>query len=332
MYRILSPRRGRLLLAAAALTALSAVAGNTYTAEGVRAAALEAAARAAADTAHARGGTARGVTMTATHTDGAGARTAPQRGISLTGLAAAAALLCLLGAVTASAQEEPRDESQQTFRLAGGARVEVLNVSGRVEIETSEGDAAEVRVVRTARRADDLKYHRVTVEQTPEGLVVRGHEDREAYRRGRQVQQHVRLKLPRDVSLSIKGVGGDVTVGEVGGELRAERVGGSLEVGAAGGGLDIANVGGHLRAGVLGTGQHGIRINSVGGHVELRFRQELNADLELSSISGRLDAEVPNVVMLEPESAVRTRARVGTGGATLSIKKVSGHVRLTRGT
>jgi hypothetical protein len=267
--------------------------------------------------------------MNASQASGAGARTAA-RGLSLAGLAAAAALLCFFSAVVVSAQDDTRDESQETFQLAAGARVEVLNVSGQLDIETTAGGPAEVRVIRTSRRAADLKYHRVTVEQTPTALRIRGLEDREAYRRGRQVQQLVKLKLPRDVSLSIEGVGGSVTIGEVDGEIKAERVGGSLEVGAVGGGLEVTKLGGHLRAGVLGLGERGIRISNVGGHVELHFARELNADLEAGSISGRLDAELPNLVMLEPESSVRTRARVGAGGTPLSINKVNGHVTLTQ--
>jgi hypothetical protein len=320
MHTTLNPSRLKIVLAAAALVTLSAVAGNTYSTAKARAASPGAAARAG-------GGTERNMVMNASQASGA--RTAA-RGLSLAGLAATAALLCCFSAVVASAQDDARDESQQTFQLAGGARVEVLNVSGQLDIETTAGGPAEVSVIRTALQAADLKYHRVTVEQTPTGLRIRGLEDREAYRRGRQVQQLVRLKLPRDVSLSIEGVGGSVTVGEVDGEIKAERVGGSLEVGAAGGGLEVTKLGGHLRAGVRGLGERGIRISNVGGHVELHFTRELNADLEASSISGRLDAGLPGLVMLEPGSSVRTRARVGGGGTPLSINKVSGHVTLTQ--
>jgi Putative adhesin len=330
MHRTLSPRRLKMVFAAALLITLSAAAGITYSNAKARAG-FDAAARAADNVARPRGGTSGEVTMTAStasQTNVAGARTAP-RLLSLTGMVAAV-LLCLFSAVTASAQEGPRDETHQTFQLAGGARVEVRNVSGHLEIETAEAGTAEVSVVRTARSEGDLKYHQVTVEQTPTGLLVRGLEDREAYKRGRQVQQYVKLRLPRDVSLSIKGVGGGVTIGEVDGEVQAERVGGTLEVSLAGAGLEVSNVGGHLRAGLPGTGQRGIRISSVGGHVELRFRHEPNADLEASSVSGRLFADVPDVVMLEPESSVRTRARIGAGGAQLSINKVGGDVRLTQ--
>jgi hypothetical protein len=330
MHTTLNPSRVKIVLAAAALITLSAVAGNTYSNAKARAASPGASARAAGDAPRTGGGTERKIVMNASKASGVAARTAPRGPLSLTGLAATAALLCLFSAVVVSGQDDPRDESHQTFELAGGARVEVLNVSGQLDVETTAGGPAEVHVIRTARQAGDLKYHQVTVEQTPTGLLIRGLEDREAYRRGRQVQQLVKLKLPRDVSLSIRGVGGGVTVGEVDGEIKAERVGGSLEVGAVGGGLEVIKLGGHLRAGVVGLGQRGIRISGVGGHVELHFRQELNADLEATSISGRLDAGVPNVVMLEPESSVRTRARVGAGGAPLSINKVNGHVTLTQ--
>jgi hypothetical protein len=305
MHGTLRLKRGRIVIAAALLTALSAVVGPylMHRAGTAASSVSNAAARIADDTGHTPATPVKEKKMIASPANSA----------------------------DTTAQDEPRDENRRTFQLASGARVEVLNISGTVDIETTEAGPAEVQIIRSARRAEDLKYHQVTIEQTATGLVVRGHEDREAYRGGRQVQQQVKLKLPRDVSLTLRGVGGHVTVGEVDGDVQVERIGGGLELGLVGGKFEAANLGGHLRAGLRGLEKDGIRISQVGGHVELHFRRELNADLEVSRMSGRLHADVPNVTMLTPESAVLTRARVGAGGAALSISKVGGNVRLTQG-
>ncbi|PYS89538.1 MAG: hypothetical protein DMF64_17370 [Acidobacteria bacterium] len=265
-----------------------------------------------------------------THTrPGTQTRVGP-RGFAAMSRAALKALLSPLTGARDSAQAEPCDERQQTFPLARGGRVEVLNISGSVVIETTESEVAEIEVVRRARRAVDLKYHQVMIEQTPDGLLIRGLEDRAAYRRGRQVQQHVRLKLPRAVTVSIKGVGGPVSIGELDGPLQVERVAGTLEVGGIAESLTAANIGGRLRAGILSLGPRGLHLSNVGGPVELHVRGELNADLEVRGLSGRLRSDVPNLTMLAPENAVQTRARFGAGGCQISIRQVNGDVRITQ--
>ena len=53
-----------------------------------------------------------------------------------------------------------RDEVNQTYELAAGARVEVSGINGAVDIETASGSTAEVHIVRSARSREDLNYHR----------------------------------------------------------------------------------------------------------------------------------------------------------------------------
>src|SRR5689334_11466089 len=65
------------------------------------------------------------------------------------------------------------DEFNQSYTLAAGARVEVRGINGTVDIETANGSTAEVHIVRSARSRDDLNYHKIIVEQTANGLVVR---------------------------------------------------------------------------------------------------------------------------------------------------------------
>lgn len=267
--------------------------------------------------------------MIASPANGPEARAVPC-GLTAMSRAALKALLSPLTRARASAQAEPCAESRQTFQLARGACVEVQNISGSVVIETTETEVADIQVVRRARRAADLKYHQVRIEQTQGGLLIRGLEDSAAYKRGRQVQQHLTLKLPRAVSLSIKGVGGHVNIGEVEGPIQVERVAGSLELEQVAGDLAGANGGGGIEAGVRGRGPRGIRLSHIGGSVGLHFRGEVHADLEVSGLSGRLRADVPHLSMLAPESAVHMRARIGAGGRQISLRQVNGDLRVTQ--
>src|SRR5512134_33740 len=70
-----------------------------------------------------------------------------------------------------------KDEFQQSYTLAPGSQVEVKAINGSVTIETTNGSAAEVHVIRSARRREDLEYRKVVVEQVGNRFTVRGQND-----------------------------------------------------------------------------------------------------------------------------------------------------------
>lgn len=254
-----------------------------------------------------------------------------QYGLPVFEFALMTTVLFAFSAQRASAQEDARDETHQTFQLSSFPRIAVTNVNGRVMIESSDSDMAEVEVVRLARQRKDLKYHLVTIEHTADSLTIQGHEDRAAYGRGIQVEQQVKLKIPRRARLELKAIGGSVQIAELDGPVKVQQVSGALSIAQIAGSLDVMNVGGDLRAAVGQLDQNGIHIKQVGGEVELRFAEELNAELEAKSVGGGLYVNLPNVNLSGPESAISMSACIGAGGLPISIVKVGGTVRLAHG-
>ena len=274
------------------------------------------------------------------------------------------------GVTTDAAQRQDfreRDEINQTYQLAPGARVEVSSIRGHVQITNSETTTAEVQIIRTARTRADLEYHKIEVEQTANGLVVRGVQEPEERRtRNIQVNHEVILKLPRRIDLSVKSISGPVKAGDVDGEAHVSsisgsanigNVGGKLQVSSISGSLDVGNVGGDARvssiSGNLRLGQvngsldvtsisgalnttltslspQGIHIRSVSGSVELGFKSDINADFNAQHISGGVYLDIPNVVREGDERSNNVRARIGAGGTPITITSVSGNIRLSR--
>jgi hypothetical protein len=274
------------------------------------------------------------------------------------------------GSATETAQRSDfreRDEINQTYQLAPGARVEVSSIRGPVKIVTGNSATAEVQIVRTARTRDDLAYHKIAVEQTGNGLVVRGLQEPEDRRRDNvQVDHHVVLKLPRQIDLSVSSISGQLRVGDidgqtqvssisgpadignVGGKLLVSSISGSLEIGNVGaearvasisgnldlgqvnGSLDVSSISGSLNATLVSLSKEGIHIRSVSGSIEIGFKSEVNADFNAESISGQVYLDVPNVVRDSEEKSPNVRARIGAGGTPIKISSVSGNIRLTR--
>jgi DUF4097 and DUF4098 domain-containing protein YvlB len=237
-----------------------------------------------------------------------------------------------------------------------------------VEIVNADTAKAEVQVIRTARTRADLEYHKIEVEQTGNGLVVRGIQEPEERRRENiRVNHHVILKLPRRIDLSVSSVSGSLkvgdvdgkvhvssisgsgTIGNVGNKLQVSSVSGSLEIGNVGadvrinsisgnlrlgqvnGSLNVSSVSGGLNVTLVSLDPKGIHIQSVSGSIEIAFKGEVNADFSAEHISGEVYLNVPNVNRDSDEKSSNVRARIGAGGTPITISSVSGNIRLTRG-
>ncbi|MDT5295541.1 MAG: hypothetical protein QOJ76_2421 [Acidobacteriota bacterium] len=233
-----------------------------------------------------------------------------------------------------SPQVNRQEETRQTFRLEPGARVEVSDINGLVEISTTETDTAEVHVVLTGDSPDDLEDHKVTVDASPAGLVVHGENGgggRDLWRwlsgGGGQVKQEVTLALPRRVELLTQHVNGPLKVGEIDGSVEVAHINGRVEVAQSFGRCEVAHVNGNVKIGVAQLGAQGMEVEHVNGNIEIRLKQAINADIEVAGQNGSLSLNVPNVTMQERRNRSNARARLGDGGTPINIQHVNGNLR-----
>ena len=225
-----------------------------------------------------------------------------------------------------------REELRQTYQLSANARVELSNIDGSIEIETHEGNAAELHITSYSR---DPNPRKLSVEQTASGLSVRG-EARRTREAGDGIDfdstnYRVRLKLPRRVGLTVNGASGNVRVGEIDGAIRLSNVSGSVGVAQASGSAEVSQVSGSVTLNLARLGAGGVRVQNVSGKVALRFMDAVNANLQTSGIKGKVYVELANVAVEGEMNRADFRAKVGTGGAPINISDVTGSVRLARG-
>jgi hypothetical protein len=226
-----------------------------------------------------------------------------------------------------------REELRQTYQLSSGARVELSNIDGSIDVETTEGNAAELRITSLSSSQNPRKLN---VEQTPSSLSVRGEARRKGDAAGDglnfdNTSYRVWLKLPRRVALTVSGVSDNVRVGEIDGSIRLSNVSGNVGVAQATGSAEVSQVSGSVTLNMTRLGAGGVRVENVSGKVNLRFMDEVNADLQTSGIKGKVYVELPNVAVEGEMNRADFRARVGTGGASININDVTGSVRLARG-
>jgi hypothetical protein len=224
------------------------------------------------------------------------------------------------------------DETRKSFELKPGDRVTVQGINGTVEIQTSDTKTAEVVVKRTADSPSSLRRREIIIEQTSDGLLVRSKENQLGlwdHLFGRNPKEEVTIKAPRQIALSLKGVNGRVTTGNVDGALEVKGINGRVELGQATGYAEIAGINGNVSVGLKQLGERGARLSGINGNIELRLTNDLNADLTAKGMNGRVSSEIAAVTVDKDDHGSRYLAHIGSGGAPITISGINGNVRLT---
>ena len=223
-------------------------------------------------------------------------------------------------------------EQRETFQLEPGARLELVNIRGHIEIETTaEGNTAEIHVITSANSRSFLERHRIVFEHSPTNLMVRGESSEFSsiwHTGGGNVRQRVTLRVPRNIEFSANEINGRVRVGEIDGSVEMREIDGTIDIAGARGRADINEVNGRVNVTLRDLGSEHFQVRNINGGVEIRFVGVVNADVHAERNNGSVDIALPNVTMQDRRNRANFRARIGTGGPLIGISRVNGRVRL----
>lgn len=229
-------------------------------------------------------------------------------------------------------QGDVRDEIRKTYELAAGARVQVEGINGAVKIETSDTRTAEVYIERTAKSPEALQRRKIVIENTANSLRIRGEKGDAGFISrvfGSSPHEKVTLKLPRQISLVTQGVNGALTVGEIDGPVEVHGVNGKVEIAQATGSAEFHGINGNISVSLTRLEKEAVSLNGVNGNVELRLGAGVNVELEAHGMNGRISSDLPDFVIDEARHG-NYRARVGSGGNSISANGINGNIRLSR--
>ena len=237
---------------------------------------------------------------------------------------------------------------QQSYRLGAGASVNVQTVSGDVRVTGYDGDAITVAGYKEGR---DLQMVEIEDRSSGNRVDVRVRYPENCRRCNVSVRFEVRV--PRNIDYrfdSFGSVSGSVEVTDVTGELRVNSVSGDVTVKGARGEVKANTVSGsvHIRD-VVGSasgrsvsgavevevtklaGNGNMEFTSVSGGITARMPANLDADVEMSAMSGTLKSDFPiQIEKAEWGPRRSARGRVGNGSRLLKMSSVSGNVSLLR--
>ncbi len=241
----------------------------------------------------------------------------------------AAALPAVLLAIMVSLSIASAQDFQKGYAISSGGRISVSNVSGDIKVTGYNIGSIEVIATKTGRDRD-----LVQVEDTSSGdrieLSVKYPEHCHC-----DASVNFDIRVPAGVDYDyqhLASVSGNVEVTGVRGRLNAKSVSGNVTLSDVTGIAKASSVSGNVEAQIVrleGTGE--MKFSSVSGNVLVKAPANLNADIEMSSLSGTLDTDFPIEIQSAEYGPGRSaRGRIGNASNTLKLSTVSGKVGLAK--
>ncbi len=166
-------------------------------------------------------------------------------------------------------------------KLAADKVVEIKNVNGNIDAETTSGEQVEVTAEKSGPRADEVK---IVVVPSDEGVTIcaiyptgffggsancePGNTGHSSNTHGDDTRVHFTVRLPKNLRFSGSAVNGDVTAENMGRFVHAQSVNGSIRLSTAAW-AQAETVNGSIQARIGDAAQEGIlKFASVNGSVE----------------------------------------------------------------
>ena len=254
-------------------------------------------------------------------------------------------LLPLVGLLLLSTTAWAQDQGavfHWSGELAADKIVEIKNVNGNIDAETTVGDEIQVTAEKSGRDADKVK---IEVVPFADGVTVcaiyppgifggsTGRcEPGKSYSsnvHGDNARVHFTVRLPKNLRFSGVTVNGDVTAQDMGRFVHAVSVNGSIRVSTSAW-AQADTVNGSITAKMGDAAWMGtLKIASVNGSIELQMPDDLNADVKFSSVNGQMSSDFP-ITISGGFAGHNAHGTIGKGGRSLVVDTVNGSVELKK--
>jgi hypothetical protein len=215
------------------------------------------------------------------------------------------------------------------YPLEPASVVSVQNLQGDITVEAWERAEAEVAVVKTplGSLANPDEVH-LEVRASERSLTLRTLYPRHSEA---PVRVDYRLRVPRQVRLvPLRTVVGNIRVRGTEGSLDARTLNGNIQNVDVTGEVVSRSLNGNIALSLraLPEGLASVRLETVNGHIWLALPPEPNADLNVSTVDGGVQANYAFTASEIPGD-VTLKTRLGRGGTRIDLRTVRGNIHVT---
>ncbi|HUU28632.1 MAG TPA: DUF4097 family beta strand repeat-containing protein [archaeon] len=259
-----------------------------------------------------------------------------------------------------------KEEFNREISLEPGGSFSLSNVEGRIEVSGWDEPRVQINAVKRVSGFSSLEKAQKWLDKIEIRVIQSGNsievETKYPKKTGNgfslsdifdgvkrlQIQMEVsyRVKLPRRTDVRLKSVDGDISLAEVGGDIKADAVDGSIEMRKVSGVLkavtvdgditidqlqgsaNFTTVDGNLNVSLDEIGPGGnMSFTTVDGNVTLAVKPSLAVDMDISTVDGRMNVDLPITVQGEITKR-RINGKINGGGPLIKISTVDGNVKI----
>ncbi len=230
-----------------------------------------------------------------------------------------------------------REEIRRKFVLKPQSTFRVYAINGPVRVESVDGDTAELVVIRSANRKEDLQYNRIAIRHEPEESRLRVYREDDhktifsAFKKMPEGRQRVVVRLPKKIDFIGRGVNGGIDLETVEGSLDVRGVNGHLRVASQTGPVKVNGQNGQIDITFARFTGSPIEMNGINGKITLRFADEVDATVVAHGNNGEVSSDLPGFQMKSDEAGPGDyKAQIGAGGAEIELHGINGDIHLLK--
>jgi hypothetical protein len=249
-------------------------------------------------------------------------------------LGAASAVLLSVALGHASDYGAFTEEFHKTYPLAANGRIELENINGDVQIAAWDQTQIKVDAVKRARSKERLDQAQIKINSDNDFISIRteypdqdqtfGNDDHD-----NPASVEYTLTVPRGATLDkIALINGALDVAGLSGEVRASTINGRLRAKGLEGRTKLSTVNSRIEAEFEKLSGSAIDLNSVNGRVVVTLPSDASADLEASTVSGRISNDFGLGVNNHRYVGHDLRGQLASGGTRIRLSNVNGPIEI----
>jgi hypothetical protein len=217
---------------------------------------------------------------------------------------------------------------------AGGIKAFSMHgISGGVEIEGVAGlDSIEIAGEREVKSDDqeDAREHlellQVEIQKADSGIVVHTRQPNRS--EGRTYTVEYRIRLPRNLRLSVELTNGEISVESVSGKVGVSSTNGNVTCRDLRGDCTVGLVNGQISCDLVPPDRGVCSLETVNGNVSLSIPASTSADLEAKVTNGTVSVSDLQINNLK-SSRTAVSGVLGSGAGSIDLSTVNGNVTIT---
>jgi hypothetical protein len=224
------------------------------------------------------------------------------------------------------------DEVTRTYQVAQGARFDVVNVNGQIQVEQAAGTDVEVRAERIAKASTDESARELLskvelAETRADGNVKLETKAPKNWGRG-GVEVKYFIKVPAGVRVGARTTNGGIRLMAISNEVVAATTNGGVRGDALTGTVDASTTNGGIDLTMQALASGGVKAETVNGGIVVSVPRDSKADITARVVNGGLSVGDLPVETTGAQNRRRLEGKLNGGGAPIDIGAVNGGVRL----